>query len=778
MLIAHCSVVFRVTVVTLLTLNAGALAEREVAALPEQLPGIWRELEQGKGHSRVQDMREASSGKILSNFGAGSRIAVQFESPEPMPNARLYVRYNNAMNSEGQTAVSLWQEGGERHDVGVIVQTPSPQWNQFRWASVPIGSLERGVHHVDLLCPPGKASGGLDVAVLLDDRWQGIYQPPTEFKDGKPVGIGRLVSPIEATWKPAAPRGEFAADSPVVVQSTLHNRSAVPQDGELTWSVEDHAGTALASGKKLVAFKPGERQALDLRLTDAMSANGWYVARFKIGNVPVGECYFVCLPKITRPLPSEAMVRKMLIDGQQHWLGMNLGYGTPDDVLPDFREAGLKTIRTGGNKEHPAEHQVHVQQLIDAGLRIHWVLNYRGNGVNPPGTGINEIAALDLNGPVMKRWYDNYKARCRAFFEFYSKPGQERLRFYIVGNEPDKRDPHTGLAGRPDIAVRLTRAMAEAANEVNPTGIFVQSPSMAAPDSSYLRTMIVDLQVAHHCDIVGTHSYGSQTTDNRLGRPWVWLREAGTPRLVACTESGVSTGWTPRGYDPRQWQTDYMAFWYVKTRRFGYAAGILFTHDDDHKADWAAMRVKGEKLQPNWDTIQNVLTKPRTLINGGFEQPNEPLSMWIPEVDIDLTGWLGDLIDWQNADNPHAGKSSLRLTAPSRQRQLPANRDTAGARATEPLVVYHVITEGITPGEPVTVSACARASGTTAMLSIHGYDPFDGLATQSASTADAQWKPLRVTVTPVNPWIVVGLSAARVETGEHHAWFDSVEISH
>ena len=783
MLFARCTLVFRVGMVAMLLLSTRASAGRDIAASPETLPGVWRELEQGKGHTRVQDMREASGGKILSNFGAGNRIVIQFDLADPMPDAKLYVRYNNAMNAEGQIAVSTWAEGGERREAGAIVQTSSPQWNQFRWASVPMGSLPRGVHHVELICPKGKASGGLDVAVLLDDRWQGIYEPPTTFKDGKPVGVGRLISPIQATWKPAAARGEVALDEAVIVHADLHNLSTLPQSGDLTWSIEDHSSKVMASGKRPVSLKPDERQALELRLTDAMSANGWYVARFQIGGIPVGESYFASLPKITRPLPNEAMLRTMLIEGQQHWLGMNLGYGTPNDVIPDFREVGLRTIRTGGNKSDPAEHEADIQQLVDAGLRIHWILNYRGNGINPKGTSINEIAGLDLNGPVMKQWYDNYKARCVAFMKYYSMPGKERLRFYICGNEPDKKDAHTGLAGRPDIAVRLTRALAEAANEVNPTGIFVQSSSMAQPDAEYLRRMIVELGVADHCDIIGTHMYGSQTLSWRSGKPFEWLKEAGAKRLVACTESGVSTGWTPKGYPSREWQSDFMAMSFVMTRRFGYAAQILFTHDHDHTPDWALMRVKDEKLQPNWNLIQNVLSQPHRLTNGDFEAANDPRAMWTPHVNIDIPGWLSDRFDWQHTDRQHAGKSSVRF-APNTPDNPILSRREKGELLPElaplPLMAYQVVTEGITPGKPVTVRAFARTTGTpgtTAILSVQGYDPLDGLARGEQSTTAADWTQLQVTVTPVNPWIVIGLEAPPASHSGDYVWFDDITVA-
>lgn len=753
------------------------------AAPPTSLPGVWAEFEAGQGDTRPQDFRTASGTKIIGWFDAGKKVVLTFDLPQAMDQARLYLRYNNAMSKPGELAATILTDPATRREAGKLIQPNSPRWDDFRWTSIQLGALPAGKQRIEFSCPPKSVCGGLDVAVLLDDHWQGLYQPPTYFAKGKPVGVGQLVSPVTAALKASAPGGEYERRAPVAFSLTLQNRATTAMADTLRWSVEDHDGKSFITASMPLSLKAGEGRTIDIAVKDGVADYGWYIVKARIGNVPVGEGYFVCLPKVTRPVPSEAMIRTMLADGAKNWLGMNLGYGTPDDVIPDFREAGLQTIRTGGNKANPAEHDAHLQQLIGAGLRVHWIINYRGNGIAPKGTAVGELAALDLNGPVMKQWFDNYKARCLAFMRYYSQPGKERLRFYVVGNEPDKKDAHTGLAGRPDVAVRLTRAMAEAANEVNPTGIFVQSPSMSQPDAEYLRRMIVDLGVANHCDIIGTHMYGSQTLSARSGKPAEWLKLAGARRIVACTESGVTTGWTPKGYPGREWQSDFVAMSYIMTHRFGYVAQILFTHDEDHTSDWALMRDKGVKLQPTWDLIQNVLTKPRRLTNGEFEIANDPRAMWTPHVNIDIPGWLSERFDWQHADRPHAGKSSVRFAPDSPGNPILSRREK-GQRvaelAPEPLIVYQIVTDGITPGKPVTVSAFSRTTGTpgtTAILSVQGFDPLNGLARSEASTASANWTQLLVTVTPVNPWIVIGLEAPPTAHANDFVWFDDVTVS-
>ncbi len=748
------------TAMVVLTLPPDASADP-----PTALPGVWRELESGQGHDRVQTMRQASGGKLLCNFNPGSRSTVTFQLSEPMAAARLYLRYNNAMKDLGRVAATLTAEGAQPRALGELAQTASARWDELRWTSLPVGPLAAGTYSITFQCPKDKASGGLDVAVLIDDRWDGLYQPPVLFAQGKPVGTGEVLPPIDVQPRALASNGEYLPSTPIDFEYVLKNRTASPRQERMLYQVEDHDAKVLATGQLSVDLNGEEEVTRRVTLSPSLPA-GWYIAKLLYANGATSVGYFTVLPESTIPAGTPP-------PRPAAWLGMNLGYANADElnrvVLPDFKNVGLQAIRTGGNKANPADHEADVDAMRGAGLEIHWIINYRGAGINPKGTAVSELSALDLNGPVMKTWFDNYKARCKALMQYYSAPGKERIRYYVCGNEPDKKDLNTGLPGRPDVAVRLNRAMAEAAMEINPDGIIVESSAVAAPDAEYLHQML-KMGLAHHCHVVGTHVYGSQTVDYRLNKPWEWLKEVHQSRPVACSESGVTTGWTPKGVNGRDWQSDYMAQWFVKSHCLGYEYGILFTHDHDHTPDWAQMRTKEGILQPNWDLIKD-LTQPRGLVNGDFEAPNDPRRLWTPDRNIDHPTWLDEQFVWQSDEKPHGGKFSVRFNQ-GQWRNLPV-KQFADTHPT----AYQVVSRGIIPGRPVTVHGFIRTTGKKAWLTLNGYDRMHGEAIAGSGTITAaEWTAVEVTATPTNPWIVIGLHAEVGDQDTDFTWFDDITV--
>jgi hypothetical protein len=345
----------------------------------------------------------------------------------------------------------------------------------------------------------------------------------------------------------------------------------------------------------------------------------------------------------------------------------------------------------------------------------------------------------------------------------FSSPGAERIRHYLVGNEPALRNPHTGLPGRPDIAVRLTRALFEAAREVNPEAIIVQSPTGHAPDSEYVRQMIVDHGIHRYADVIGIHVYGSQTLDHGVGKPWDYLAEAGVRMPVACTESGVTMGWAHKANTPgREWQTDYMALHYAKLKRMGYQWGLLFTHDDDHHVHWAKLRAEGEIIQPNWNYIRDVLSQPRSFRNGSFEEVNDPRALWVPDRNIDVHGWMERQFTWQAEDQVREGRHALRINQGTWDWDIAA---------------LQVVDVGIEPGVPVTVSAWIRTTGhAPARLAVGGYDRNAGAETAVRVVEARDWTRVEITVTPSNPWIVIIVGATPAKGQPAHAWFDDIQL--
>jgi len=450
------------------------------------------------------------------------------------------------------------------------------------------------------------------------------------------------------------------------------------------------------------------------------------------------------------------------------WLGINAGREATATaiapVLSDLNAVGLKALRSGGNVSTSTSTQALTDQdaLIDsmvaAGQEVHWVINFRGNGINPAGTGRTEIAALDINGATMTTWFNNYKARCIQLFTRYSSPGNVKIENYIVGNEPDLNDNFTSLAGRPDIAVQLTRAMWEAAEQVNPA-IIVESPPTGSPNSLYLQSMI-NGGVAAYSDVIGVHMYGDQTQWGKATKPWEWLAAAGvTNKPVAVSEAGVTTGWNPAwSSSGRQWQSDWLNDFYVMGKRFGYSYGLLFTHDDDHTADWALLRAGGAQVQPSWNEIDNTLTNPQGLRNAGFETANDVRRQWYIERDIDNALPTG--FNWQHATNPRSGSASAQI-------RTNASWD----------ISVHQVIDNLTPGVPVTVTGWVRSdSAAGARIDINGSQAFDGDATFSSPVVTSTgWTQVSATVTPTNPWIVVSLITRKNSTTSH-VYFDDITV--
>ena len=464
--------------------------------------------------------------------------------------------------------------------------------------------------------------------------------------------------------------------------------------------------------------------------------------------------------------PSASRAEPLGAPGNQ-WLGMNTGHesngAAMQAVMKDFKTVGLRAARKGGNvstatpSQALSDQDAVVETMAAAGVRIHWVINYRGHGINPAGTSRKELASLDLDGPVMATWLENYKQRCVELFVRYSSPGREKILHYIVGNEPNLGDNFTSLEGRPDVAVKLTRAMYEAARQVNPR-ILVQCPPVSTPEAPYLQEMI-KLGVAGYCHIIGIHVYGGQTHPGRLDKPWQWLQAAGvTDKPVAISEAGVSTGWNPAWSDnKRQWQSDWLNNFHVMAKRYGYSFGLLFTHDDDHTADWALLRADGARVQPSWDEI-STLTKPQGLRNPGFETANDIRRQWYPEHNPD-TDWPSGF-DWQFNANPRGGVHCARISTNARW-------DTAA----------HQVVDNLTPGTTYRVTGWIRSdSPKGGRFNICGSQAHNGIQSFASDTITTNtWTQVAVEVTPTNPWIVISLNALKNESASS-VYFDDFSV--
>ncbi len=451
------------------------------------------------------------------------------------------------------------------------------------------------------------------------------------------------------------------------------------------------------------------------------------------------------------------------------WLGMNVGYATVTEtqsVVNDFNAVGLGAIRRGGNvpsnttqTQDLANQDSYINTMFAANLEIHWIVNYRGYGVEPAGTALANLPGIDINGATMALWFDKYKARCIDLFTRYSSPGNVKILDYIVGNEPNLSDPFTTLHSRPDIAVKLTQAMYEAAQQVNPD-IAVESPPVSQPDTPYLQEMI-NLGVANYCDVIGVHIYSDQTQPLRIEKPWVWLQAAGvTNKPVGVSEAGVTIGWNPAwSTNARQWQSDWLNNFYVMAKRYGYSFGLLFTHDQDHSADWALMRVAGAQVQPSWNELDNTLTNPQGLRNAGFETPNDRLRQWYPEHSP-TTNWPAGF-NWQYATNPKSGTYCAQIRTNN-------GWDTSA----------HQVVDNLIPGATYRVTGWVRSeSPSGGLFYIAGSQAYNGIQTFNSSLVTTNtWTQVTVDVVPTNPWIVISLTTKK-HPSTSYAYFDDISVT-
>lgn len=731
------------------------LCAAHAEGIPDQRPGYWLEAEQGSGHVRPQDWPQASGGQIVGWISEATVTTVATTLTSAMQRTRCYVRYNKAgRDGELRLRWRIAETAGE-----TLVPMPTTGgWNRFAWTSVLLPDLPAGDISLSFGAGPSGA-GGVDVLVLVEDRWDGRYQPPEYFVAGVAQGNGRLLSALACTDVALADDAVYSPDSAILWRFDLHNRSTVAIEDRLTWRIVNAHGKQVAAASRPCSLPPAGSSILELTLAQSLPV-GWYRVDFANQDGPLTRRWFSC----ARP---PAQTKDGLVTAHLPWLGMNLGHFDEDSlekVLTDLTAVGLKAARTGGNSADPRDYDPVVDRVLGAGLELYWVINYRGNGIDPAGTSVAELADLPLDGPVMQTWFANYRARCVHIMRHFSSPGAERLRYYLVGNEPALKDTSTGLPGRPDIAVRLTQAAFEAAREVNPGGIVIQSPTGHRPDNEYLRDMIVKYGVYRYCDVIGVHVYGSQTLDQNLRAPWDYLAEVGVAMPVACTESGVTQGWAHKAKTPgREWQADYLALHAVKLRRMGYQAGVLFTHDGDHHADWALIRVGDQLIPETSEFIRTVMTTARGLRNGSFEAANQPRSDWVPDRNIDVKGWMDEQFTWQASDRVHAGRSALRINPSTWKWSISA---------------IQVIDAGIVPGVPVTVRAWVCTSGHgPATVTVAGYDRLHGKAQVQATVVATEWTPVELTVIPTNPWIAIILAAPpAAPDADAHVWFDDIRV--
>jgi len=101
--------------------------------LPETPPGIWQEVENGKGDLSIQKIPRASGGRLIA---------------QPMKNGRLDLRHTNAMAGLGYLDVAVPGRGLNATKTAGIIRERSASRTAFRW--LPFGRLGAGALTVSL----------------------------------------------------------------------------------------------------------------------------------------------------------------------------------------------------------------------------------------------------------------------------------------------------------------------------------------------------------------------------------------------------------------------------------------------------------------------------------------------------------------------------------------------------------------------------------------------------------------------------------------------------
>ena len=166
---------------------------------PAALPGIWLECEAGSGHTRAQANGRCSGGRLVGWVTPATTTTMRAVVAEPMPRAVIHLHYNQIRDGAARVVVRA-ADGAEVFS-GRILQPSTGGWGEFAWTSLPIGALAAGTYDI-LLSGDDAGSGGHDVVVLLDDRWDGLYRLPS-FRDGRPVGTGAVLAPLALELAPA-----------------------------------------------------------------------------------------------------------------------------------------------------------------------------------------------------------------------------------------------------------------------------------------------------------------------------------------------------------------------------------------------------------------------------------------------------------------------------------------------------------------------------------------------------------------------------------------------
>ncbi len=244
-------------------------------------PGIWAEAESGRGTGTVHDNPEASGGKeVVCKTLAGPGQSVSLKVSQQIPQATLYLRYKPPAVTEHTldvylapvNASSRTARGSRR--LGRLTAKPT---GKYLWASLNAGKVETGHYRIFLVESGRQAANNkpdqprkpvpeectFDLIGLTASTQNGLWIPPNEFFQGKPVGQPSVlpkisIAPISAkllgNHYPLPDNGK-PLTAGYILQAT-NNSTSDPATLQCKISLTDMSGSPLWESTQSATLKP------------------------------------------------------------------------------------------------------------------------------------------------------------------------------------------------------------------------------------------------------------------------------------------------------------------------------------------------------------------------------------------------------------------------------------------------------------------------------------------------------------------------------------------
>ncbi len=364
---------------------------------------------------------------------------------------------------------------------------------------------------------------------------------------------------------------------------------------------------------------------------------------------------------------------------------------------------------------------------------------------------VNPVTMVS-QGSSYADWKNNYDYFVRGVMSHY----QGKIFWYIIINEPDLN----GVTAQQ--AVDFQQIAFNAARSIDPN-IKIESSPVSSPTATFLNDML-QLGLADYCDYIGIHCYSSEIDDGNLSKPVEWMQALGIKKPISASECGMSVGWAPAGFPGggQEYRRRWMPLYYLALKRYGISHSLLFslTFNDQN---WAYVDNNFVPYQPGYGEIQTGFVD-RAFANGGFELSNDSQRDWVVYYDPTSTA---------------APTTTTFVTGDSAGAHGGSGYAKMNSGATTGSIIVRRIAGKLMPGAQVTVSAWTYINGSgTAKLKTLGYDPSVGNAeTVASASGSGSWKNLSLTVTPINPWIVVEISTVGTGVSGQYVKWDDVSVT-